>query len=800
MDNKSIRSFIVLILSFVLFVLMVCLNDLVVEAADQREETYYDFSDILDFDSQTVYEDYPFRDRGQCGDQAFWYVTNDYRLVISGSGAMYDYGDGPFFFLGTNEGKTPWYSYATVIKEVYVTEGITTIGSLAFLDFTMCKFIHIPDTVNEIGYIAFQNCDQLKHIVLPAGVTIINSCAFYNCTCPLCFKGTESEFEQIYKPPYVYEYNFEEYDWNLGFKGTIHYEAGVMVQDDERKCSGCFCDITNPNLASIGYIFFGECGPDVEWGITDDYILHIWGSGDMNNYSEGAFYWLGNAGKPPWYGLSGKIRKVIVHEGVTSIGNSAFLDLSSCKSIELPDSLQTIGYIAFENCNELKHIFLPRGVNRIYAGAFCKLDCPVCYEGSRDEFDLIDKPPADDYDHTKWDYEFTGDVFFDSKYTTVEGIEVCSSCGAVQADMVLPEGILALGVCGPNVFWEVKNDYGLRIYGSGKMNDYAASPFYYLGKYGKAPWFPYAGEIRYVTIEEGVTSIGGAAFLDFAVCESVEISNSVRSIGCIAFENCYRLHHLYLPKGVNEIHSNAFAKDSFPICYEGSEEEFDAISKPPYIFEYNYEEYYWNDSYDGVVNFNSSYLHNERNITCSGCGVCTEGWDCENDKEYWYEHSIRQGTMDDPQGVMGLDSETNYFSNRGREIYDPWGAAWHWLDSIYSGANAVNKEVWIPYIYQDEKNWNYDDMCGIAFESEEGMGDCVFHAMLSGSGKWVRYDEYGKMFKGWLTIEGKLIALYPEQAGNTYYYDHRTGLMAKGYVTIDGVNHYFDEITGALQW
>ncbi len=78
------------------------------------------------------------------------------------------------------------------------------------------------------------------------------------------------------------------------------------------------------------------------------------------------------------------------------------------------------------------------------------------------------------------------------------------------------------------------------------------------------------------------------------------------------------------------------------------------------------------------------------------------------------------------------------------------------------------------------------------------MADCVFDAMINKKGKWVRYDENGRMLKGWVTIEGALADLYPDQAGNTYYYDTRTGLMSKGNVTIDGKECFFDETTGAL--
>ncbi len=161
-------------------------------------------------------------------------------------------------------------------------------------------------------------------------------------------------------------------------------------------------------------------------------------------------------------------------------------------------------------------------------------------------------------------------------------------------------------------------------------------------------------------------------------------------------------------------------------------------------------------------------------------------------KQYWYEHWQRQGTMSDPKNIIGDGSP------RGREIYDPESDGWYWLDSIYDGAKAQGKEVWIPYIYQDENTWSNDQKRKIAHESDPGMGDYVYDCMLKKDGKWVRYDENGKMLKGWVTITGSLAKIYPKQAGNRYYYDHRTGLMAKGYINIGGNTYHFDEITGVL--
>ena len=139
-------------------------------------------------------------------------------------------------------------------------------------------------------------------------------------------------------------------------------------------------------------------------------------------------------------------------------------------------------------------------------------------------------------------------------------------------------------------------------------------------------------------------------------------------------------------------------------------------------------------------------------------------------KSYWYEHGVVQGAFGDPKNIV----DEIYHEERGREIYDPTSDGWYWLDAIYNGAKATDKEVWMPYVFQDETPG-------------------------STQGKWVRYNPYGKMIKGWHSIEGSDILLYPGQAFNRYYYDLVTGEMCKGKHIINGTAYEFDETTGALK-
>ena len=179
-------------------------------------------------------------------------------------------------------------------------------------------------------------------------------------------------------------------------------------------------------------------------------------------------------------------------------------------------------------------------------------------------------------------------------------------------------------------------------------------------------------------------------------------------------------------------------------------------------------------------------------------------WEVIDGKSYWYEDNVRQGTASDTK-CFSYDGTL-----RGREIYDRASDGWYWLDVDADGAKAVGKEVFMPYIYQNESEWkdNEDELNRNSAASgayAEGniehaeLADQIKRAIQNGTGKWVRYDNEGKMLKGWVTIEGELADLYPNQIGNRYYYDRKTGLMAKGETVIDGETYYFDEITGVLR-
>ena len=110
--------------------------------------------------------------------------------------------------------------------------------------------------------------------------------------------------------------------------------------------------------------------------------------------------------------------------------------------------------------------------------------------------------------------------------------------------------IVDSGTCGANVTWTLDSNGTLTISGSGAMKD-CASP-------SESPWYNNRGQIKSVTIEQGVTSIGKGAFLYCSSLTSVSIPSSVTSIGNYAFQNCSSLISVTIPSGVTSIGDYAF--------------------------------------------------------------------------------------------------------------------------------------------------------------------------------------------------------------------------------------------------
>ncbi|MBR5438381.1 MAG: leucine-rich repeat protein, partial [Clostridia bacterium] len=68
------------------------------------------------------------------------------------------------------------------------------------------------------------------------------------------------------------------------------------------------------------------------------------------------------------------IKKVIIGEGITVIGEDIFTQLHALTEISLPESLGCISNYAFDNCENIREVYIPSAVQSIYDYAFngCK--------------------------------------------------------------------------------------------------------------------------------------------------------------------------------------------------------------------------------------------------------------------------------------------------------------------------------------------------------------------------------------------------------------------------------------------
>ena len=128
----------------------------------------------------------------------------------------------------------------------------------------------------------------------------------------------------------------------------------------------------------------GSCGKEIAWSYADG-TIEVLGKGAMD---DGAF-WQDSVGP-------GEIRRVTIGNGVTRIGENAFLNCENLSRVTLPDSLTAIGEGAFEGCKSLKSISLPENITEIGFRSFSEetghLELPALRTATGMTLGTLDKP------------------------------------------------------------------------------------------------------------------------------------------------------------------------------------------------------------------------------------------------------------------------------------------------------------------------------------------------------------------------------------------------------------------------
>lgn len=115
----------------------------------------------------------------------------------------------------------------------------------------------------------------------------------------------------------------------------------------------CFCLLFPVGLSSCdgsdsAAVIFGGTTGKLTWTLTEDGVLTITGEGPMPDYRDG-----GTSETPPWYPHVNRISSLTIGEGVTRIGDYAFMLCSFVTKVVIPESVTSMGDWAFALCSAL---------------------------------------------------------------------------------------------------------------------------------------------------------------------------------------------------------------------------------------------------------------------------------------------------------------------------------------------------------------------------------------------------------------------------------------------------------------
>ena len=237
----------------------------------------------------------------------------------------------------------------TALTSVTVPEGVTIIPEHAFDAANCLTEIILPNTLNAIGNSAFEGCVSLTEIVVPKGVTSIGSKAFSGCNAMTMA---------------VFYSNVS----NIGSNAFDNHSTELVI----RCYSGSTAETYAINNGITTELLEGNW---LNWRITSDGCLHIFGEGPMTDYVSGA---------APWTEQSDEIYSIHIDKGVTTIANYAFENLATVTCATIPETITSIGSCAFSGCVDLGQLFLDETVTSIGIDAFrnCVRLKLICFRDS----------------------------------------------------------------------------------------------------------------------------------------------------------------------------------------------------------------------------------------------------------------------------------------------------------------------------------------------------------------------------------------------------------------------------------
>ena len=160
-----------------------------------------------------------------------------------------------------------------------------------------------------------------------------------------CWKGKDPDLTGL-----VLSVNWNDGTKELVIEGyTFRFDSGVIGDQT------LLVTYEGKTVAFTMRVKNGDrCGDNLSWVLDDTGTLTITGTGAMTDFA--------NSEAVSWYPLREDVKKVVIGEGVTSIGKYAFSYCSNLTEISIPSGVLEIGGYAFERTHSLQQVKLPSGL------------------------------------------------------------------------------------------------------------------------------------------------------------------------------------------------------------------------------------------------------------------------------------------------------------------------------------------------------------------------------------------------------------------------------------------------------
>ena len=425
------------------------------------------------------------------GDSAFYHCTNLTSITIPDS--------------VTSIGASAFYG-CTGLTSIIIPDSVVTIGEYTFNGCTGLTNVTISDSVTSVGWNAFSGCTGLTSIVIPDSVTSISNSAFSGCT----------NLETITIPKNAkFDSSGRTFDNCKSLKNVI-FSSGIEKIPDylfyRSNNLNSLTSITIPDsVTSVGRCAFNGC--------TNLEIITIPKNAKFDSYG-------------CTFSNCTSLKKVIFSSGIEKIPDYLFYgssNLNSLLSITIPDSVTTIGYLAFSGCKGLSSITIPDSVTTIGSSSFY---------GCTGLTSITIPDSVTTIGSSAFGYctSLTSITIPDS-VATIDGFSGCTGLTSIT----IPDSVTTIGY---------KAFYGCTGLTSITIPDSVAT-------IGDSAFASCTG-LTSIIIPDSVISIGSSAFAGCTGLTSIIIPDSVTSIGSLAFGYCTSLTSITIPDSVTTIGYSAF--------------------------------------------------------------------------------------------------------------------------------------------------------------------------------------------------------------------------------------------------